>query len=87
MLSLELYTTEHCSLCEQALDLLLGMPEMAGLALTVVDIVADDELLARYGEKIPVLKANQDELCAPFDRAAVLAWLDGLASSSPQKPV
>ena len=33
MLSLELYTTEHCSLCEQALDLLLGMPEIAGLAL------------------------------------------------------
>ena len=78
MLSLELYTTEHCSLCEQALDLLLGMPEMAGLALTVIDIVTDDELLTRYGEKIPVIKAGQHELCAPFDRAAVLAWLDGL---------
>ena len=80
MLRLQLYSTEHCSLCEQALDLLLSMPEMAGHELLVVDIAGSDELLARYGETIPVLKAGDAELCAPFDRAGIIAWLDAVAT-------
>ena len=77
MLTIKLYTTEHCTLCEQALDLLLGMPEMAGYELRTIDIAADDQLMAAYGDKIPVLEAGGRLLCYPLDRAAVLAWLEG----------
>ena len=81
MSSLQLYSTEHCSLCEQALDLLLSLPELAGHTLTVLDIADSESLLIEYGERIPVLKAGQSELCAPFDRNAVVAWLNQLAQA------
>ena len=79
MLTIELFSTDHCSLCEQALDMLLGMPEIAGQELRVVDIALQEELLARYGERIPVLRVLDDELAAPFTRSDVLRWLDRLA--------
>jgi len=84
MLQLELYTTDHCSLCEEALDTLLGMPEVAGLSLSVIDIADDDALVAQYGEKIPVLRAVNTELSAPFDRRKILAWLDKLPRAREQ---
>ena len=75
MLTIKLYTTDHCSLCEQALDLLLSMPEMAGFELLTIDIAADDQLMQAYGETIPVLEARDHKLTSPFDRAAVQRWL------------
>lgn len=39
--NLVLFSTDHCTLCEQALDLLFSMPEIAGFSLQVID-VADD---------------------------------------------
>ena len=74
-----LYSTEHCTLCEQALDLLLSMPELAGLPLCVVDIVHDAALVACYGERLPVLllegSGDAPVLCWPFDQKAVAGWL------------
>lgn len=78
MARVALYTTEHCSLCDQVLDLLLSMPEAAGVRLEVVDIAGDDALMARYGERIPVLRANDRELRAPFDRDAIAKWLQAI---------
>lgn len=75
MLRLFLYTTEHCTLCDEALDLLLSMPELTGHELLVIDITQDDVLLRKYGERIPVLRSEHVELCAPFDRANVADWL------------
>jgi len=80
MLRLELLSTEHCSLCEQALDLLLSMPEIAGLELVVVDIALDPQLETAYAERIPVLRAMGQELTAPFGAAEVLKFLDRLAA-------
>jgi hypothetical protein len=80
MLRLELLSTDHCSLCEQALDLLLGMPQVAGLELVVVDIAADSRLVEAYGERIPVLRALGEELDAPFSADQVLRFLDRLAA-------
>jgi len=76
---LELLSTDHCSLCEQALDLLLSMPDVAGLRLEVIDIAADDQLYQKYGESIPVLRLQEHELAAPFDRAAIVHWLKEIA--------
>lgn len=72
---LTLMSTDHCQLCEQALDLLLGMPELRGRALRVVDVAEHDELLARYGERLPVLVAEHEELDWPFHRADVVRLL------------
>ncbi len=67
MLQLVLYSTDHCALCDEALELLLNMPELVGHQLMVADISTDDVLLARFGERIPVLVCDHRQLDAPFD--------------------
>lgn len=80
MLRLLLYTTEHCSLCERALDLLLSLPEVAGNELLVFDIANDAGLVERYGDSIPVLRCGESELKAPFDAQDVRQFLGRAAS-------
>lgn len=70
-----LLSTEHCSLCEQALDLLVSMPELRGMPLHVVDVAEDDGLLERYGERLPVLAMAGRELDWPFTAGDVAAFL------------
>ena len=77
MLQLVLYTTDHCTLCDEALELLLNMPELVGHQLMVADITADDELLDRYGERIPVLACHERQLDAPFDAEDVRVFMAG----------
>ena len=67
MNSLVLYSTDHCTLCDEALDLLLSMPELSGWSLTVIDIATDPALIERYGERQ-----------APFVRERLTGWLDDL---------
>ena len=74
-MELVLYSTGGCALCEQALELLLSMPELSGLALRVVDVAAEDELLERYGERIPVLGFAGREIDSPLDRDGVIDLL------------
>jgi hypothetical protein len=74
--ALVLLSTDHCSLCERALDLLLSMPELRGLALQVVDVADDDALTERYGERLPVLLGGGRELDWPFAAADVRTLLD-----------
>jgi hypothetical protein len=73
---LVLLSTDHCTLCERALDLLLSMPELRGRQLRVIDVATDDALLARYGERVPVLRCGDRELGWPFAAADVARWLD-----------
>ena len=67
---LVLYATSGCHLCEQADALIRG-------AVTVpfhtVEIADDEDLLGRYGLRIPVLRRldTGEELDWPFDAAAV----------------
>ncbi len=77
-----LYSTDHCTLCDQALELLFSMPELAGLPLEVVDVAADPVLLDRLGERLPVLALRNGEqaLDWPFDAAGVVALLKGVSS-------
>lgn len=71
--SLELFGTECCHLCEEAEAVL----REAGITATVIDIAAEDDLLDRYGERIPVLRRtdNGAELGWPFDADAVSRFL------------
>lgn len=77
MQHLTLYSTSHCSLCDQALDLLFSMPGLAGVQLQVVDVADDDSLFERYGEKIPVLRLGERELHAPFGAEELARFLRG----------
>ena len=79
---LTLYSTDHCTLCDQALELLFSMPELAGQSVRVVDVAMDDGLTARYGERLPVLAVATGEtellLDWPFDGGSVIRALKEL---------
>lgn len=64
-MKLILYGTSHCHLCEQAEALLAQL----GVEAEHIDIVDDDDLLERYGTRIPVVKRmdGDSELGWPFD--------------------
>ncbi len=73
---LYLYTTTSCHLCEQAEAVLATVQWPAALTVEVVDVSESDELVQRYGKRIPVLAVPQadgsmQELDWPFDAYAV----------------
>ncbi|MFO1422680.1 MAG: glutaredoxin family protein [Candidatus Competibacteraceae bacterium] len=69
-LLLALYVTSGCHLCERAADLIRGA---VAVPFRTVEIVDDEDLLERYGVRIPVLRRldTGEELDWPFDAAAV----------------
>ena len=69
--NLVLYSTDHCTMCERALELLFSMPELQGFILQVIDVADDQALTERYGERLPVLQAGDMELDWPFDAVTV----------------
>lgn len=73
-----LYEREGCHLCEEVrvlLDEMLGMDRYAR-----VDIDADDDLVLRYGFRIPVITVDGvDRLEAPIAREDVLALATEIA--------
>jgi len=65
-------------LCEQALGVIATVPD---LEVALVDIAEDDNLMERYGIRIPVLYCpiNAKEIGWPFDREGLLIWLSGFS--------
>ncbi len=61
-----MYVTDSCTLCDHALDIMFGIPELTGHLLETVDIATDDSLLERFGESIPVLELADQRLFWPF---------------------
>jgi hypothetical protein len=70
-----LYGTANCHLCEDAIDLI--QLSDAELHLSVVDIVDDGDLYARYELTIPVLKSSKTgaELNWPFSLESLQLFL------------
>lgn len=62
----ELLGTAGCHLCVEAESVVAMASRTRGLRWRMVDIADDDELLARYAERIPVLRHRNGELCWPF---------------------
>lgn len=73
MTEITLYTRPDCPLCEEA----QAVCRECGLEPRPVDISGDLDLLAAYGERIPVLRRGDSgaELGWPFDAGAVTAFL------------
>lgn len=77
MITLTLYSTLGCHLCEQALDVISPIINKQKFALQEVDISESDELMERYGIRIPVLlrSDNLKELGWPFDQQQATEFL------------
>ncbi len=52
---LQLLTREDCHLCAVAAETLHRLADEAGLPVTEVDVDADPELQAEYGDRVPVV--------------------------------
>jgi hypothetical protein len=70
-----LYGTANCHLCEDAIDL-IHLSD-ADLDLSVIDIVDDSDLYARYELTIPILKSSttEAELNWPFSLESLQLFL------------
>ncbi|TBW56732.1 glutaredoxin family protein [Marinobacter halodurans] len=77
-MQLVFYTTDNCQLCGLAETLLVQTPMDPPIPVDVVDIAQSTELVARYGERIPVLRRadNGRELDWPFTRDDLMVFLD-----------
>lgn len=74
--TLILYTTSGCHLCEQAKDIIWPLIGSTQWQLLEVDIAETDELVERYGLRIPVVATQKAELGWPFDGAQLARLLD-----------
>lgn len=72
------YTTDHCQLCELAESLLAQTPIEPPIPVDVVDISQSEDLVARYGTRIPVLRRGDtgEELDWPFTQKELLVFLE-----------
>ncbi len=71
-----LYHTAGCHLCEKAKDLLWPFISQGLISLIECDIADSDQLIEKYGVRIPVLRSeNGDEIQWPFDVSALEHWL------------
>ena len=57
-----LYGKAGCHLCDEARDVVAAVREHQPFELEEVDVSTDPELHDRYGERIPVLSLDGDEL-------------------------
>lgn len=71
---IKLYGTTFCHLCEEAEAIL----QMLGVEAEYVDIADDDDLVEKYGVRIPVLQRMDTgaELGWPFDTEGVVGFLE-----------
>lgn len=69
MTTLILYTTAGCHLCELADTILQTLAAQHQLTIIPTEIGDDDELVARYGIRIPVVQFPDDtDIGWPFDQ-------------------
>ncbi|MFC4260182.1 glutaredoxin family protein [Marinobacter lacisalsi] len=76
-MQLTFFTTSHCQLCELAENLLVHTPMPEPIPVEAVDIASSEQLVERYGTRIPVLRREDTgaELGWPFSRDDLLDFL------------
>ncbi|MDO3386403.1 glutaredoxin family protein [Gilvimarinus sp. SDUM040013] len=73
MKTLIFFTTTGCHLCEQAKLVVASCPSVR---LQEVDIACDEQLIDRYGLRIPVLRRpDLNELNWPFSAEDVIQFI------------
>jgi glutaredoxin len=77
-----LYGKPGCHLCEEARAAVERVRAERPFQLEEVDVTLDPVLHRRYGERIPVLELEGEELFQyVVDEAALLKWLDRVDAS------
>lgn len=67
-----LYTTAGCHLCNLANELLLAIPPHYKLQIIATEIGDDDDLVDRYGIRIPVVQfTDGSEIAWPFKQVDI----------------
>lgn len=74
-ISLVLYHTAGCHLCEKARDVLWPLLSSRNINLTEVDIAESDFLIESYGVRIPVVATSCGELDWPFDQEQIISLI------------
>nr|WP_306670905.1 MULTISPECIES: glutaredoxin family protein [unclassified Endozoicomonas] len=77
---LSFYTTSGCHLCDHAeefLNILGRHPQLnSQFRWSAVEISASEDLIVRYGVKIPVIATEQgDEISWPFEMEQLGEWI------------
>jgi len=73
MITLQLFSTTGCHLCELAIDQINSFPADMNVQLQIVEIGDDDHLVEQYGIRIPVIKfSDGSELNWPFTYQDIL---------------
>lgn len=78
--NLALLSTDGCHLCDDA----KAMLEQLKIDFELVDIIEDDQLVAHYGDKIPVLMVEgaQQALFWPFTNEQIKQYISFYGISS-----
>lgn len=72
-----MYIRTDCHLCDEMYDALRPWQAKLGFVLRSVDIDDDPELIARFGDNVPVLMHGEREICHyRLDEAALVACFD-----------
>lgn len=73
-----LYGTEACHLCDLAQQVVTSASGRLCVDVFLEDIIHSEQLVAEYGNRIPVLKDELSgrELDWPFTQAELLAWIN-----------
>ena len=73
MITLQLFSTTGCHLCELAVEQIHSLPTADNIQLQIIEIGDDETLVEQYGIRIPVIKFSDDsELDWPFTQQDIL---------------
>jgi thiol-disulfide isomerase/thioredoxin len=60
---LTVYGREQCHLCQDMIAALQELRSSYPFRLEVIDVDSDPDLQSRYGQRVPVLMAEDKEIC------------------------
>ena len=63
-MELTLYSRKDCHLCHEMEEELARLIREHPVSVRVIDVDTDPELRSRYGLRVPVLVAGEEEVCA-----------------------
>ena len=73
--ALTVYVREYCHLCHEMVAAIEALQPAYAFDLEVIDVDEDLALESRYGNLVPVLTANDEEICHYYlDPAALDAY-------------
>lgn len=75
MRRITIYSKPACHLCDRAKETILRVRRQVEFSLEEVDISQNPELLAHYGEDIPVILLDGEEIARHFVRERKLLEL------------